>query len=55
MSQKTEKSIPAHAFLLAIASPVFYAMFYGAMTGEKRVHSIEIPDIDLTVFQVFLR
>ena len=42
--RKSQKSIPAHKFVLAISSPVFYAMFYGelAETGG----TIELPDCD---------
>ena len=29
---ESKKIIPAHKFVLAISSPVFYAMFYGQMT-----------------------
>jgi len=36
------KKIPAHKFLLAISSPVFYAMFYGELAEKK--DSIDIPD-----------
>ena len=38
------KKIPAHKFLLAISSPVFYAMFYGEMAEKK--DSIDISDCD---------
>jgi len=38
------KKIPAHKFLLAISSPVFYAMFYGELAEKK--HSIDISDCD---------
>ena len=31
------KTIPAHKFVLAISSPVFYAMFYGEMAETKVV------------------
>ena len=43
-SRKSQKSIPAHKFVLAISSPVFFAMFYGelAETGG----TIELPDCD---------
>ena len=34
--------IPAHKFLLAISSPVFYAMFYGELAEKK--DSIDISD-----------
>ena len=39
---KSKKVIPAHKFVLAISSPVFYAMFYGQMAETK--DSIELPD-----------
>ena len=38
------KEIPAHKFLLAISSPVFYAMFYGKLAEKK--DSIDISDCD---------
>ena len=38
------KKIPAHKFLLAISSPVFYAMFYGELAEKKDL--IDIPDCD---------
>ena len=38
------KTIPAHKFVLAISSPVFYAMFYGEL-AEMNV-SVEITDCD---------
>ena len=34
--------IPAHKFVLAISSPVFYAMFYGQLA--ETADSIELPD-----------
>ena len=43
-SRKSQKSIPAHKFLLAISSPVFYAMFYGEMAETGG--TIELPDCD---------
>jgi len=39
---ESKKVIPAHKFVLAISSPVFYAMFYGQMAEAK--DSIELPD-----------
>ncbi|KAL9956938.1 hypothetical protein ACROYT_G038502 [Oculina patagonica] len=36
--------IPAHKFVLAISSPVFFAMFYGQMA--ETTDSIELPDCD---------
>ena len=41
---KSTKVIPAHKFVLAIGSPVFFAMFYGQMAETK--DSIELPDCD---------
>ena len=42
--RKSQKSIPAHKFVLAISSPVFYAMFYGEMA--ETASTIELPDCD---------
>ena len=41
---KSKKVIPAHKFVLAISSPVFYAMFYGQMAETR--DSIEMPDCE---------
>ena len=41
---ESKKMIPAHKFVLAISSPVFYAMFYGQMAETK--DSIELPDCE---------
>ena len=41
---KSMKTIPAHKFLLAISSPVFYAMFYGELAEKK--NSIDVSDCD---------
>ena len=38
------KVIPAHKLVLAIGSPVFYAMFYGQMADTR--DSIELPDYE---------
>ena len=43
-SWKSQKSIPAHKFVLAISSPVFYAMFYGELA--ETASTIELPDCD---------
>ena len=42
--ESESKVIPAHKFVLAISSPVFFAMFYGQMAETK--DSIELPDCD---------
>ena len=39
---ESKKVIPAHKFVLAVSSPVFFAMFYGQMAETK--DSIELPD-----------
>ena len=41
---ESKKVIPAHKFVLAISSPVFFAMFYGQMT--ETTDSIELPDCE---------
>ena len=41
---ESRKMIPAHKFVLAIGSPVFYAMFFGKMAETK--NSIELPDCE---------
>ena len=43
-SLKSQKSIPAHKFVLAISSPVFFAMFYGEMAETSG--SVQLPDCD---------
>lgn len=37
--------IPAHKYVLAISSPVFYAMFYGSLSS-KDCHEVRIEDSD---------
>lgn len=46
--------IPAHRFLLAIASPVFFAMFCGSLAAEASEH-IHLPDCDYEGMLEFLR
>ncbi|KAL9956927.1 hypothetical protein ACROYT_G038488 [Oculina patagonica] len=41
---ESKKVTPAHKFVLAIGSPVFFAMFYGQMA--ETTDSIELPDCD---------
>ena len=41
---ESKNVIPAHKFVLAINSPVFFAMFYGQMAETK--DSIELPDCE---------
>ena len=40
----SKKVIPAHKFVLAISSPVFFAMFYGQMVETK--DSIDLSDCE---------
>ena len=42
--RKSRKCILAHKFILAISSPVFYAMFYGEMAETS--DTIQLPDCD---------
>ena len=52
---ESKKVIPAHKFVLAISSPVFFAMFYGQMA--QTTNSVELPDCDyeslLELFRYF--
>ena len=45
--------IPAHKYVLAISSPVFFAMFFGGIPEKGR--EIELPDCDSESFTEFLR
>ena len=51
---KTRTVIPAHRFLLAIASPIFFAMFCGSLAAETSEH-IHLPDCDYEGMLEFLR
>ena len=42
--ESKSKNIPAHKFVLAISTPVFYAMFYGELAETK--DSVEISDCE---------
>ena len=41
---ESQKMIAAHKFVLAISSPVFYAMFFGQMAETK--DTVELPDCE---------
>ncbi|XP_076359088.1 BTB/POZ domain-containing protein 6-B-like isoform X2 [Tachypleus tridentatus] len=45
--------IPAHKYILATGSSVFFAMFYGGLAEDKR--EIEIPDVEPAAFLTLLR
>ena len=48
------KKIPAHKYVLATASTVFYAMFYGGCAGDREKDLIEVPDVEPQVPKNFL-
>ena len=50
---ESTKNIPAHKFLLAISSPVFFAMFYGELAETK--DSIDISDCEYKSLLEFFR
>ena len=50
---ESKKVIPAHKFVLAISSPVFFAMFYGRVAETK--DSIELPDCEYESLLEFFR
>ena len=52
--QSKKMLIPAHRFLLAIISPVFYAMFCNVMATESG-DCIDVPDCDYQGMTEFLR
>ena len=52
-SGSTQRRIPAHKFILATGSPVFYAMFYGGLAKDKK--EVTIPDVEPQAFLNILR
>lgn len=50
---EVKKVIPAHKFVLAVSSPVFFTMFYGQMA--ETTDSIELPDCDYESLMEFFR
>ena len=52
-NRKSQKCIPAHKFILAISSPVFYAMFYGEMAETSE--TVQLPDCDYESLLEFFR
>ena len=47
------RKIPAHKYVLATSSTVFYAMFYGGVAGDREKDTIEVPDVEPQVSQAF--
>lgn len=43
-NKRCKKAIPAHKFVLAISSPVFFAMFFGDLA--EKTNSIDLPDCE---------
>ncbi|XP_022783946.1 BTB/POZ domain-containing protein 6-like [Stylophora pistillata] len=52
-SSNVRRMIPAHKLILAISSPVFYAMFYGPMAETRS--SFEFPDYEYESLLEFFR
>lgn len=54
VGQGTQKQkIPAHKYILATGSSVFYAMFYGGLADS--LEEIELPDVEPIAFHNLLR
>lgn len=49
----SQQKIPAHKYVLATGSAVFFAMFYGGLAENKS--EIEIPDVEPAAFFALLR
>ncbi|EDV91542.1 GH13476 [Drosophila grimshawi] len=47
------QTIPAHKYILATGSSVFFAMFYGGLAENKQ--EIKVPDVEPTAFLTLLR
>lgn len=45
--------IPAHKYVLATGSSVFYAMFYGGLADNKQ--EIKVPDVEPSAFLTLLK
>lgn len=51
--QNNLQVIPAHKYVLATGSSVFYAMFYGGLAECKE--EIEVPDVEPSAFLTLLK
>lgn len=52
-SDEQVQTIPAHKYVLATGSSVFYAMFYGGLAEAKE--EIVVPDVEPTAFLTLLK
>ena len=52
-SGSNQRRIPAHKYILATGSSVFFAMFYGGLKEER--NEITIPDVEPRAFLNLLR
>ncbi|XP_036604664.1 LOW QUALITY PROTEIN: BTB/POZ domain-containing protein 6 [Trichosurus vulpecula] len=50
---EASKRVPAHKYVLAVGSSVFYAMFYGDLAEVKS--EIHIPDVEPAAFLILLK
>lgn len=48
-----QQRIPAHKYVLATGSSVFYAMFYGGFAEAEG--TVEIPDVEPAAFLTLLK
>ncbi|XP_051868365.1 BTB/POZ domain-containing protein 6-B isoform X2 [Pristis pectinata] len=52
-SPGASQRVPAHKYILAVGSSVFYAMFYGELAENKS--DIHIPDVEPAAFLILLK
>jgi BTB/POZ domain-containing protein 3/6 len=52
ISDQTQ-TIPAHKYILATGSSVFYAMFYGGLAENDA--EIRVPDVEPAAFLILLK
>ena len=53
IEKETARRIPAHKYVLATSSSVFYAMFYGGLAEPRDI--IDVPDVEPEAFLAMLR
>jgi len=51
---EAQRRVPAHRYVLATGSTVFYAMLYGGLAGEQG-EEVNVPDVDPEAFLAMLR